>query len=144
MSGSAMEPTLHPGQVALFNTTEPCYHRGDVALIDVTRVPLIGDSSITTVVMRVVALGGDTVTFTDGQLVVNGLRLNEKYLSPGVTTESGGSAVPPGCGAPPNGSPGCVVSSGNVFVLGDNRPASKDSRVYGPIPTSAIRALKSD
>ena len=87
---------------------------------------------------RVIGRPGETVTFRDGQVQIDDRPLNEPYLEDGVTTTPSGETVPPGCGAPAGGEPGCVVPPGTVFMMGDNREASKDSRVFGPIKQDTI------
>ena len=64
--------------------------------------------------------------------------MNEPYLPTGVTTRQSGDIVPDGCGPPANGEPGCVVPEGHIFMIGDNRESSKDSRVFGPIDQETI------
>jgi signal peptidase I len=135
-----MDPTLRQGQVVTFTATTTCCHHGDVILFQAP--PLVSGNGITDLVMRVIALPGETVTYSAGGILINGARPTETYLSSGTITEIEGDAVPPNCGAPTNGQPGCVVPAGRVFVLGDNRAASKDSRTYGPIQLRAVRGIR--
>ena len=74
-------------------------------------------------IKRVVALPEETVESRDGQVYVDGRHLVEPYLPPGVSTAG---LVP------------TKVPEGRLFVLGDNRANSSDSRVFGPIPRSSL------
>ena len=75
-------------------------------------------------IKRVVGIPGDRITCKDGQLVRNRKPVTEPYLDPGTTTE--------GC----NGT--TTVGPGQLFVMGDNRGNSQDSRSFGPIQRSAV------
>lgn len=77
----------------------------------------------TVLIKRVIGLPGDRVEGRDGHVYINGELLVEPYLPKGtVTSTFGPVTVPPG----------------RVFVMGDNRGDSLDSRVFGPIPESHI------
>jgi signal peptidase I len=73
-------------------------------------------------IKRVIGLPGDTIT-CDGKVIRNGKRLDEQYLDPGVTTT--------GCQK-------TTVKPGELYVMGDNRTNSQDSRVFGPIQRSDV------
>jgi signal peptidase I len=73
-------------------------------------------------IKRVVAVAGQTVRITDGRVYINGRPLREPYVH--VTTT--GSYGPQ------------VVPAEEVFVLGDNRGNSEDSRAFGFVPVSSI------
>ena len=73
-------------------------------------------------IKRVVGIPGDRIN-CNGQLVRNGQKVTEPYLDPGTTTE----------GCKPT-----TVRPGQLFVMGDNRGNSQDSRSFGPIQRSAV------
>jgi signal peptidase I len=74
-------------------------------------------------IKRVVALPGETVESRDGQVFVDGRRLIEPYLSPGTLTA--------------NLAP-TMVPAGQLYVMGDNRANSSDSRVFGPVTRASV------
>jgi signal peptidase I len=145
----SMTPTLKVGDRVLVNKLSYDFHdlnRGDIVVFQAP--PRAQSGGIEDLVKRVIGLPGDTVTFPgDGHVYVNGHVLNEPYLPKGVETcdpslpcpsQQPGTSVPPDCGIPANGQPGCVVPRGKAFMMGDNREASKDSRVFGPINEDTI------
>jgi signal peptidase I len=74
-------------------------------------------------IKRVVALPGETVEVRQGQVYVDGRRLIEPYLPPGTSTANlTTTKIPPD----------------QIFVLGDNRSNSSDSRVFGPIRRASV------
>lgn len=95
-------------------------HRGDVIVFN---PPVTSDKPY---IKRVVGLPGDTVEIKDGSVWVNGTQLDETYLE-GDTTDCQPRACDP-----------VLVPEGSVFVLGDNRAHSSDSRYFGPVKISDI------
>ena len=73
-------------------------------------------------IKRVIGLPGDTID-CDGKVIRNGQKLAESYLGPGVTTT--------GCEK-------TKIQPGELFVMGDNRTNSQDSRAFGPIRESDV------
>jgi len=129
----SMYPTLKEGDRVLVNKLSYKLHdvnRGDVVVFE--RPASEAPSAIPELIKRVVGLPGDSVTFRNGQVYINGELLNEPYLPAGVTTTA--DFAPNRCTpeAP------CLIPQGDVWVMGDNRNDSKDSRYFGPIPESSI------
>ena len=92
-------------------------------------------------IKRIVAVGGDVLTYKGSprRLVVNGERIEEDYLKGG--TDRGSSQITQNnCGQYDlqKNEDGCRVPAGTVFVLGDNRKNSADSRSIGPVDEDKI------
>jgi signal peptidase I len=75
-------------------------------------------------IKRVVGVPGDTIAEVRGSLFVNGERQNETYVNHELPDESSFGPTP--------------VPAGDVFVMGDNRADSADSRVLGPVPEEYV------
>jgi len=124
----SMVPTLLVGDRVLVNKVSyklHDVHRGDVVVF--TRPEKLQDPSgmePEDLIKRVVAVGGDTVVARDGVLYVNNRPMTEPYVQKGAGTFHLDESV--------------TVPKGQVFVMGDNRENSQDSRYFGPIPTNTI------
>ena len=120
----SMVPTLEVGDRVLANKfiyrfTEPA--RGDVVLFD-----SVEEGSEDTLIKRVAGVEGDEIRVQGGTLFVNGEPQDEPYLNqyvPDQSTPYGPETVP----------------KDHVFVLGDNRGNSGDSRIFGPVPVENIK-----
>ncbi|HET6497657.1 MAG TPA: signal peptidase I [Coriobacteriia bacterium] len=77
-------------------------------------------------IKRVIAVGGQTIDVLDGKVIVDGAPLPEPYVQNG-RTEPGTVSLP------------YTLAPDEVWLMGDNRPNSGDSRVLGPIPESMVR-----
>ncbi|MBI4884218.1 MAG: signal peptidase I [Actinobacteria bacterium] len=121
VSGSSMYSTLHNGDRVLVNKLSYRLHdprRGDVVVLKT--IESIGERDL---IKRVVALPGETVEYRQCVLSVDGVVVVEPYLDPEVVK-------PNNCGADQGA---LVVPDEFVFVMGDNRAGSKDSRDLGAI-----------
>lgn len=116
VSGSSMEPTLHDGQPVFFIRLQKDYSRGDIASV---RMP-----SDDWIVKRIVAVAGDSVDIQGGTVYINGSPLQDGF---GYTEAGEFNSYP------------LVLQEGQVFVLGDNREISVDSRAFGPIASSQTK-----
>ena len=119
VSGASMDPTLKDGDFVVYYRMAGSYKEGDVVSM---RVPS-GDFYI----KRVMATGGSTVDIYDGKVFVNGTPVTDEHAN-GTTEEETGAVIYP-----------YKVRDGNVFVLGDNRAVSKDSRMFGEVNLRQIK-----
>jgi signal peptidase I len=120
----SMEPTLKVRDRVIVNKLSYDFHdvhRGDIVVFK--SPPGEDNGTVKDLIKRVIALPGETVEARDGQILIDGQQLTEPYLPDGVTT---GQMEPH------------KVPSGHVWVMGDNRPNSKDSRYFGAIDEDLI------
>lgn len=119
---------------------QPTLYENDRVFLDIISYKLVTpgrfdivvfDSPVeknTLYVKRVIGLPGDNIKISDGSVYINGTVLNETYLAAGIKTLSNtGSYID------------LTVPDNMVYVLGDNRPRSEDSRFFGPISISTIK-----
>jgi signal peptidase I len=117
VEGTSMLTTLHPSDRVLVNKLSYRLHdprRGDVVVLK----RIESNSQERDLIKRVVALPGETIEYKDCQLFINGSVINEPYLDPQIV-------APNRCGAD---QPAVQVQPDHVFVMGDNRGGSLDSR----------------
>ena len=123
VQGRSMDPTLSSGDRVLASKVDYRLHppeRGDIIVFNPpidTRIPFV---------KRVIALSGDTVDVREGKVFVNGQPLAEPYAV-GATQPRNPSVRFP-----------LQVPQDSVFVLGDNRPVSGDSREWGPVQDGRV------
>jgi len=134
---SSMVSTLLPDQFVLVDKLTPRwapYERGDIVVFQPPET--FGSSSDAPFIKRVIGLPGDRVDLQDGFVIVNGVQLDEPYVF--LRGGKPDPTEPRGAGAD-----SWLVADGTLFVLGDHRSASEDSRVFGPIDVSSVlgRAL---
>lgn len=85
-------------------------------------------------IKRVIGLPGEHIKIEDGKVYINGEELQEDYLQPNVVTSSLSNSL---YGAYTD----LVVPEGYIFVMGDNRAESTDSRRFGCIPLEKLESI---
>lgn len=123
----SMVPTLEIGDRVLVNKLSYDAHglnRGDVVVFE--RPPGLpsGPDDPKDLIKRVIGLPGDTVVARDGSIYIDDQRLDEPYLPENIATYNLDVPV--------------TIPEGEVWVMGDNRTNSEDSRVFGPIDDDSI------
>ncbi len=114
VSGMSMEPHIAPGEYVLINTF--AYRMGEPHRQDIVAFQRDGDSR-GLFIKRIIGLPGDRVRVDRGTVFLNGTALLEPYVRYADNRSFPEVTVPPK----------------SVYVLGDNRAVSEDSRVFGPI-----------
>lgn len=138
-SGS-MEETLEIGDRVIVNRLSYSAgdaQRGEIVVFD---RPPGQDGTADHLIKRVIGLPGETVLLRDGQVYVDGFLVEEPYLRPNTVSRPrprGGVGIP-GCDNVTLSPDTCVVPEGTLFVMGDNRGASEDSRTFGPIQADSV------
>ena len=136
--GSNMHPalpvgesfTVQPGKTPVAN---------DIIVFD---APQRVGSATGGLLSRLVAVGGQEVSFAGGHLFIDGALIDEPFLWEELSTEP--RALIPGCEQEVLLGDRCEIPDGFGFVMGDNRRGSNDSRVYGPIDLSTVQAVVVD
>jgi signal peptidase I len=122
----SMETTLLPDQYVLVDKLTPRfneYSRGDVIVFE---PPSVYRGDGTPFIKRIIGLPGDHIDIHDGAVYVDEIRLDEPYVRANEPTEANGSES------------SWVIEPGSLFVLGDNRENSSDSRVFGPVLRGSV------
>jgi len=122
VSGESMFPTLRGGDVVLVERMGPALGRDDIRRGDIVEFTSPEDGKRT--IKRVMGVAGDSVAIRDSVFELEGVPVEEPY----VDHESIDALY----------TPRVVVPDGHVYLLGDRRANSIDSRVYGPVPLSAV------
>ena len=114
----------------------PTYSDGDwlttekVDLINIKRGDFVVlDNPVESIIQvkRIIALPGKKVEIVDGKVSIDGKELAEAYLAPAPGTKSHG------------GQASWTIGANELFVMGDNRAGSQDSRFWGPIDYKLVR-----
>ena len=114
----SMEPNLHEEQQIIVEKVSGYFHipeRGDIVIVDVTgeEIPLI---------KRVIGLPEEELQIKNNQVFINGQGLVEPYLAEQTQRDFGPVYIP----------------RDHVFIMGDNRNYSRDSRMIGPVPVKWV------
>jgi len=136
IAGPSMEVTLFSDDRVLVNKLSYRFgspSRGDVIVFD--RITLNGDTvQHDDLIKRVIGLPGETITIADCVVSINGTVLDEPWLG----DQELDSTLEPGlrCGSGDVGP--TTMGDNEVFLIGDNRPMSFDSRMFGPVDIDLI------
>ncbi|MEI6532812.1 MAG: signal peptidase I [Candidatus Roizmanbacteria bacterium] len=124
--GASMEPTFQTGDFIF--TSKVTYkfrtpQRGDVVVFHSPRNPEVE------YIKRIIGIPGDSIKLSNRTMYVNETPLKETYISASTTILSEGFL---------HEDIKITVPQGYIFVMGDNRPRSSDSREFGPVPISSV------
>ena len=108
----SMQPAIQDGDIVVFYRLDKAYVASDVLMVRYN-----GEQQT----RRVVAVAGDIVDITEDGLLVNGSRIQESNIQEETLRYEEGISFP------------LTVKAGQVFVLGDGRERSIDSRLYGAV-----------
>jgi signal peptidase I len=140
VDGESMEPTLQNNDrlivdkvsrtIARIDGHQYVPHRGDIIIFNIDSIPgFVGQKQL---IKRVIGLPGERVVVKDGHITV----YNSQHPS-GFNPDASGKYTP---NQPTNNDVDLVLASDQLFVCGDNRPNSEDSRYFGPINTNQVVA----
>jgi signal peptidase I len=150
-AATSMLPTVEPGEQVLVGKRWTSVRRGDIVVFDYPPNPQLQ------YLMRVAAVAGDTVAVEDGELLINGQSpraersgveqvqdpvMGEHTVERWRETVEGRKYTIYRRAGPLPVMPDTRVPEGHVFVLGDNRENSNDSRTWGTLPLSSCAGTR--
>jgi signal peptidase I len=135
ISGPSMEATMFQDNRVLVNKLSyrlHDIHRGDVVVFD--RVTVDGQVvQHDDLIKRVIALGGEKISIKDCKVFIDGKLLPEPYLNDYDLAQT---VIEDRCRVPMMEE--MIIPNNQLFVMGDNRPQSFDSRMFGPIEQNLV------
>lgn len=122
--GESMQPTYYEGQVLIVKKYKPNFQRGNIVIVDES---IEGEANKYYVIKRIIGMPGDVISFDENTSIIyiNGEPYDEPYIKEDTfffPEEYNNLTVPENC----------------VFIMGDNRNNSYDSRNYGPVQIAQI------
>ena len=120
VEGQSMEPNLHSEQRLVVEKLSYRFHGPQRFDIVVLKMPSQGEELL---IKRVIGLPGETVEIRDGQVYVDGTLLEEPFTD--QSTHPGRNST-------------VTVPPLHIYVMGDNRDRSNDSRSFGPVPIDNV------
>ncbi len=123
VEGDSMTNTLQDGEYLLIQDFFYTPSRGDIVVVNDVTKESIGKMYSKPLVKRVIGIGGDTVEIKDGVVSINGKAIDEPYIKEEMR---------------PTDSLTVTLEENEVFVMGDNRNHSGDSRLIGPVDVRCI------
>lgn len=129
----SMETTLLPEQYVLVDKLSPRWDTYSIGDIIVFNPPETWrQASDVPFIKRVIGVAGDEIELRDGLVYVNGVQISEPYIFRDA------AGVPQQTLPTPGGASRWLVPEGDLFVMGDHRENSADSRNFGPIEVSRV------
>ena len=122
ISGHSMEPTLQDGQRVVVDKVRPALgeiERGDLIIF------ISPEDPAKNLIKRVIGIGGDRIELVGDHVLLNGEALTEEYTHRTLFPNRPGDVI--------------EVDANHLFMMGDNRPQSRDSRDFGIVPVHLVR-----
>lgn len=120
--GPSMQPIFHTGERLFVNRAIYRFHAPEHGDVIIFKPPIPSHDEF---IKRVIGVPGDHVVISGGRVSVNGQVLSEPYIH-GAVTDCAGQWCD------------LVLGPNQYYVLGDNRPSSSDSRVWGPVQADSV------
>ncbi|MEG2322111.1 MAG: signal peptidase I [Bacilli bacterium] len=119
VDGDSMKPKLNNNNILIYTKTKKSIERFDMIIVKVKK---------NIMVKRVIGLPGEKITYLNNKLYINGKVVNEPYLN-SVTNDFDLSTI----------ISNDIIPHNKIFILGDNRLYSTDSRTFGLVDVSDIK-----
>lgn len=134
VQGPSMQPNFVTGQKLIVNEILYDIRKPERGEVIVFHVPSEGRDFI----KRVIAVAGDTVQVEGDKVIVNGKTVSETYIQEAIDQAHAEDRLYNSLNFPNTDFPDGKVPEGHVFVMGDNRSNSTDSRMIGYVPLEDI------